>query len=93
MKTVAEKLFPEIHKTKQTFRRTIVKTITYRVFVLICDFVAVYLFTGKVKVALGFMIVSNTYATVGYYFHERIWHKIKWGKIGYKKNQVKATIK
>ena len=80
---MAEKNFPKILQTKQTHIRTIVKTVSYRVFILICDFVAVYLFTGKIKVALAFMIISNTYATVGYYFHERIWNKIKWGKINY----------
>ena len=88
MKTVVEKLFLETPKTKQSPLRTIVKTLTYRMFVLICDFVAVYLFTDQVKIALGFMIVSNTYATVGYYFHERIWNKIKWGKINVKKLEV-----
>jgi len=31
------------------------------------------------------MIVSNIYTTAGYFFHERIWSKIKWGKIIYKK--------
>ncbi len=29
--------------------------------------------------ALGFMIVSNVYTTVGYFAHERIWAGIKWG--------------
>ena len=41
--------------------------------------IAVYLFTHKVDVALGFMIVSNIYTTVGYFVHERIWARIKWG--------------
>lgn len=80
-----EKLHPGIHHAEETVGRTIVKTISYRVVILILDFTAIYLFTGKVKVALGFMIVSNIYTTLGYFFHERIWDKIKWGKIIYKK--------
>jgi adenylylsulfate kinase len=44
----------------------------------------IYLFTGKVKIAIGFMLVSNLYTTIGYFFHERIWDKIKWGKMIYK---------
>jgi uncharacterized membrane protein len=75
-----EKLFPVSHHSEETFRRSVVKTISYRVAILILDFVAIYLFTGKIKVALGFMIVSNIYTTIGYFFHERIWDKIKWGK-------------
>jgi uncharacterized membrane protein len=73
------------HHSGETLRRSVVKTISYRVVILILDFVCIYLFTGKIKVALGFMIVSNIYTTIGYFFHERIWDKIKWGKIIYKK--------
>ena len=75
-----EKLFPHALHTEDTFRRSVVKTISYRVAILILDFVAIYLFTGQIKVAVGFMIVSNIYTTIGYFFHERIWDNIKWGK-------------
>jgi adenylylsulfate kinase len=80
-----EKLLPNTHHAEETLRRSIEKTISYRVAILILDFAAVYLFTGQIKVAPGFMIVGNIYTTVGYFFHERIWDKIKWGKIIYKK--------
>jgi adenylylsulfate kinase len=63
-----------------TLKRTIVKTVSYRVIILILDFTSIYVFTGQVKVAIGFMIVSNIYTTVGYFLHERIWERIKWGK-------------
>lgn len=80
-----EKLHPDLHHTEETLRRSIVKTISYRVVILIFDFASIYLFTGQVKVAFGFMIVSNLYTTIGYFLHERIWDKIKWGKVMYKK--------
>jgi uncharacterized membrane protein len=60
-------------------KRSIVKAITYRLFIVCLDFLAIYLFTGKVEVALGFMIVSNIYTTVGYFLHERLWARIRWG--------------
>jgi uncharacterized membrane protein len=78
-----EKLLPKTHQATETLPRSIVKTISYRGVILILDFVSIYLFTGQVKVALGFMIVSNIYTTIGYFFHERIWDKIKWGKVVY----------
>ena len=65
----------------ETLKRTLVKTISYRVIILILDFTSIYIFTGKIQIALGFMIVSNVYTTIGYFIHERIWDKIKWGKI------------
>lgn len=80
-----EKLFTKISHPTETLKRSLVKTISYRVIILILDFTSIYLFTGKIKVALGFMIVSNVYTTIGYFFHERIWDKIRWGKIVYPK--------
>ena len=77
---MVEKLFIQTPSHKDTLRRSITKTISYRVIILILDFVSIYLFTGKLKVALGFMIVSNIYTTLGYFLHERIWDRIKWGK-------------
>jgi uncharacterized membrane protein len=76
-----EKLLPRTHQSEETLSRTIAKTISYRVAILILDFTSIYLFTGQIKVAVGFMIVSNLYTTIGYFFHERIWGKIKWGKV------------
>ncbi|HEY8780933.1 MAG TPA: DUF2061 domain-containing protein [Mucilaginibacter sp.] len=80
-----EKLLPPMHQANETLARSIVKTISYRVVILILDFASIYLFTGKLKIAIGFTIVSNIYTTIGYFFHERIWDKVKWGKIIYKK--------
>ena len=61
-------------------KRSIAKAFTYRVVILCLDFLAIYLFTHKTEVALGFMIVSNVYTTVGYFLHERIWARIRWGR-------------
>ena len=75
-----EKLFSNSHRSEETLRRSIYKTISYRVIIIILDFTTLYLFTGKLKVALGFTIISNLYTTIAYFFHERLWDKIKWGK-------------
>ena len=66
----------------ETLKRSMVKTISYRTIIIILDFGTLYLFTGKIKVAVGFTIISNLYTTVAYFFHERIWDKVKWGRIG-----------
>jgi len=74
-----------VRHAAETLPRSIAKTMSYRVVVVILDFTSIYLFTGKIKVAFVFMIVSNTYSSICYFFHERIWDKIKWGKIITKK--------
>lgn len=65
---------------KDTFKRSLVKSIMYRLIIIVLDFTTVYLFTGKVDVAIGFMLISNVYTTVAYFLHERLWDRIKWGK-------------
>lgn len=82
-----EKLLPNTHHATETLRRSILKTISYRAVILILDFASIYIFTRQVNIAIGFMIVSNLYTTLAYFFHERVWDKIKWGKIIYKKNE------
>ncbi len=62
-----------------TVRRSVVKAITYRILIMCLDFATIYLFTGAVRVALGFMVASNIYTSVGYLAHERVWARIKWG--------------
>ena len=79
-----EKFLPESKHRTETLKRSVVKTISYRLVILVLDFTSIYLFTGQVKIAFGFMIVSNIYTTIGYFFHERFWDHIKWGKIFYK---------
>jgi len=68
------------HYFKEAWSRALTKTITYRVFILILDFTVIYLLTGKINIALGFMVVSNIYTTIGYYIHERAWDHVRWGK-------------
>ena len=65
-----------VHRTS---KRSLVKAITYRAVIIALDFSVIYLLTGRVDVALGFMIISNIYTTAAYFIHERIWNKITWG--------------
>lgn len=60
-------------------QRTLVKAITYRLLVVSLDFLTIYLLTGRIRVAAGFMLVSNIYTSFTYFFHERLWARIKWG--------------
>jgi len=62
-----------------SFRRSFAKAISYRVVIMTLDFATIYIFTGAIKVAAGFMIVSNIYTSIAYLVHERLWAKIQWG--------------
>ena len=66
-------------QNRSSRKRSVVKAITYRGIIVCLDFLVIYLLTGKVKIAAGFMIVSNLYTTIAYFVHERVWARIKWG--------------
>ena len=70
----------ERHDFREHWTRALTKAVTYRIVIITLDFTAVYLLTRRVEIALGFMIVSNIYTSIAYYFHERIWNAINWGK-------------
>lgn len=61
-------------------KRSLTKAITYRAIIIVLDVTVIYLLTGRLDIALGFMIISNTYTSIAYYIHERLWNRISWGK-------------
>lgn len=63
-----------------SFARSTLKAATYRLLVLTLDFVALYLFTHKLSIAVAFTVASNVYTTVAYLVHERLWAKVAWGR-------------
>jgi len=66
--------------SREHWQRSLAKAITYRAFIIVLDFSAIWFFTKRTDVAVGFVIVSNIYTTIAYYFHERFWNKVPWGK-------------
>ncbi len=60
-------------------RRSVTKAFTYRILIMGLDFLTIYVFTGAARIAIGFMVASNIYTTIGYLVHERIWARIGWG--------------
>lgn len=63
----------------ESVRRSIVKTISWRLTGSGATLLVAYFMTGSFKVAgtiASIQIVSNTFL---YYAHERIWNGIKWG--------------
>jgi uncharacterized membrane protein len=60
--------------------RSVLKAITFRCFVLVADGIIVYGVTHRYDLTLSVMVLSNISSTVLYFFHERIWNAIHWGK-------------
>jgi adenylylsulfate kinase len=60
--------------------RSIAKAISYRIVSILADLALVYALTRKIELTLGIVIVSNTISIFLYYFHERAWNKVHFGR-------------
>lgn len=63
----------------ETNKRSFVKTVTYRVLIVITNAVIVFLITHRYDVTAWVVIVTNIANTLLYFFHERFWSGINWG--------------
>jgi len=60
--------------------RSIVKTISWRFWATLTTVALVFLFIGKLEVALSIGAFEVVIKMIIYFFHERIWNKIKFGR-------------
>jgi uncharacterized membrane protein len=63
----------------ETGRRSIVKALTYRAWQSMNTFLISLVVTGKLDMAAAIVSIEVVVKIVIYFFHERIWSKIKWG--------------
>jgi uncharacterized membrane protein len=61
-------------------RRSLVKTISWRITGSSATFLIAYLLIGNFAVAGVIGITQMVSNTILYYFHERIWNRIQWGQ-------------
>ena len=61
-------------------KRTIAKTVSFRVLATITTMTLVYLFTGSLAIAGSIGLLETVSKLFLYYGHERAWEKINWGK-------------
>ena len=76
----AEKATFEKDKTSESPKRSIVKSISWRVVGTIDTVIISWLVTGTLSLAFSIGLVELVTKMVLYFFHERIWNSIKWGK-------------
>ncbi|MDP3792143.1 MAG: DUF2061 domain-containing protein [bacterium] len=62
----------------ETSKRSLVKTIVWRVVATLVTLVVVYVFTGRISESLKITLTAAFISMVVYYIHERVWSKINW---------------
>lgn len=60
--------------------RSLTKSFTWRIVGVVVLFIVSYLLTGDVPQASAITIIFNLIQIVLYYFHERAWIRIEWGR-------------
>ena len=60
--------------------RSLAKSLTWRVVALITTFVTLYVLSKDINMATIATLITNGVNFVAYYYHERIWNSVSWGK-------------
>ena len=61
-------------------KRSLLKTITWRIAASLDTFIIAGIITGDWKIGGSIAVIEVITKMIIYYFHERIWNKINWGK-------------
>ena len=61
-----------------TRKRSLAKTVVWRVICIVVSIATTFAFTGKWDLAVAVGTVYNAITMVLYYLHERLWNRIKW---------------
>jgi len=64
----------------ENVKRSIVKTISWRLVGTMATVVISYMITGTLALAFSIGGIELISKMVLYFFHERVWNNIKWGK-------------
>jgi len=68
-----------VHENK---KRSIIKTISWRALATFTTAFIVYIFTGKLMLAISIGSIEVVVKIILYFFHERAWNKINYGRRG-----------
>ena len=67
-------------KPEENVKRSIAKTVSWRVIGTLDTVIVSWLITGTLALAFSIGALEFVSKMVLYFFHERAWNKIKWGK-------------
>ena len=67
-------------RTFNRVKRSLAKSLTFRILIVASDFVVIYLITRQFAVTLAVIVSTNVIGTIIYFIHEMIWKKTDWVK-------------
>ena len=60
--------------------RSFAKSMTWRAIALLTTFLTLYVLSKDINMATMATLITNAVNFVAYYYHERAWNSISWGK-------------
>ena len=77
-----------------TPKRSWAKAISWRIISIIITFFVTLLITRSAKFAVSVSLLDTAIKLITYYFHERTWTHVKWGRLKKrKKNKIGKKMK
>ena len=67
-------------KAEENVKRSLLKTISWRLIGTLDTILISWAITGTLSLAFSIGFIELVTKMVLYYFHERIWNKINWGR-------------
>lgn len=64
----------------ETPRRSLVKTISWRITGSTATFLISYAILGNISISGTIAVIQLTFNTLLYFLHERVWNRITWGR-------------
>ncbi len=77
----------------ETKKRSIAKSLTWRTLGVVMLLIIGYLITGNIKDTGIITVIFHGLRMILYYIHERLWLKVKWGKIEHPLCEIPVTGK
>ena len=64
----------------ESHKRSIAKAMSWRIFASLVTVIVVYSFTRELILSAGIGLVDTAIKIIGYYSHERLWGRIRFGR-------------
>ncbi|WP_025741146.1 DUF2061 domain-containing protein [Aquimarina pacifica] len=79
-KVTAQKTTYQDDRTSEKPLRSIAKAVSWRVVGTLDTLIVSYLLTGEIALATSIASIDFVTKMILYFFHERVWNRIKWGR-------------
>lgn len=76
-----------------TFNRTFAKTATYRLTTFVFTYLITFLLTGATALSTTMAVLSLTIGALSFIVHERLWTRVKWGRLGSIDFKIRSLVK